>query len=449
MAGMLSGENFSQAVLNNNRLAGFGYDAAGNTRSDGVNTYTYDAENQIVSAAGVTYTYDGNGDRVKKSNGRLYWYGAPGIVAESDLSGNLTAEYIFFDGERIARRDLPSGTVHYYFSDHLKSVSVVTSASGTIEEESDYRPWGEEKVILHTLADQHFKFNGKERDTETGFDEFGARLYSSAWSRWLTPDWSSDPTPVPYANMDNPQSLNLYEYALNNPTTLPDLDGHLTPLGSCCGGGQSPVDPQQQDQQQQLAQQTQGAATKQLQFTATGALIGGAVGALVGGTIGAIGGAATGAAGGTLVAPGPGTVVGGLAGGVGGGSVGAGEGAVIGASVGAFVGGSIGYVWSLFSSKSGSSTGQNANSGPKAGQAPGVTAGGQATDAHGNKLGPSGEAQVNKTKSNTREAARNKALNQGPRVVEHRAPRQGRPHFHPADRDGEKTPSSTHHEYPD
>ncbi|HKW74785.1 MAG TPA: RHS repeat-associated core domain-containing protein, partial [Terriglobales bacterium] len=199
---------------------------------------------------------------------RLYWYGAPGIVAESDLSGNLTAEYVFFDGERVARRDLPSGTVHYYFSDHLKSVSVVTSASGIIEEESDYRPWGEEKVITHTLSDQHFKFNGKERDSETGFDEFGARLYSSAWSRWLTPDWSADPTPVPYANMDNPQSLNLYEYALNNPTTLPDLDGHLTPMGSCCGGGQQPSDASFDEMlreldEARLAERTQGAATEQ------------------------------------------------------------------------------------------------------------------------------------------------------------------------------------------
>ncbi|HKW74071.1 MAG TPA: RHS repeat-associated core domain-containing protein, partial [Terriglobales bacterium] len=116
----------------------------------------------------------------------------------------------------------------------------------------------------------HYKFNGKERDTESGLDNFGARYYASTMGRWPTPDWSADPTPVPYANMDNPQSLNLYEYALNNPTTLPDLDGHLTPLGACCGdgvgNGTSPVDPEQQ--QQQLAQQTQGAAAKQLQFTA-------------------------------------------------------------------------------------------------------------------------------------------------------------------------------------
>jgi hypothetical protein len=29
---------------------------------------------------------------------------APGIVAESDLSGNLESEYVFFNGNRIARK---------------------------------------------------------------------------------------------------------------------------------------------------------------------------------------------------------------------------------------------------------------------------------------------------------------------------------------------------------
>ena len=234
MAGMQVGENFSQAGLANNQLTGFSYDAAGNTTSDGTNGYTYDGENRIVSAAGVTYTYDGDGERVKKSNGRLYWFGR---LAESDLSGNLTAEYIVAGGQRLARRDLPSGTVHYYFSDHLRSVSLVTNASGAIEEESDYYPWGGERVITHTLTDQHYKFNGKERDSETGFDDFGARFYSNTWGRWLTPDWSADPTPVPYAQLDNPQSLNLYAYVRNNPTTFPDLDGHLAAGGAIYGVG--------------------------------------------------------------------------------------------------------------------------------------------------------------------------------------------------------------------
>ena len=85
----------------------------------------------------------------------------------------------------------------------------------------------------------------------------------------------------------------------------------------------------------------------------------------------------------------------------------------------------------------------------KAADAPGVTAGGQATDEHGNKLGPSGKPQVNTTKSNTREAANNKALDGGSQSVEHSNPKKGNPHFHPADSEGNKKPASTHHEYPE
>jgi RHS repeat-associated protein len=69
-------------------------------------------------------------------------------------------------------------------------------------------------------------YTGKERDTESGNDYFGARYYSSAMGRWLSPDWSAKREPVPYATLDNPQSLNLYTYALNNPLRKIDKDGH-------------------------------------------------------------------------------------------------------------------------------------------------------------------------------------------------------------------------------
>ncbi len=39
-----------------------------------------------------TYTYDGDGKRVKKSNGKIYWYGLNGeVLAESGLSGAITS----------------------------------------------------------------------------------------------------------------------------------------------------------------------------------------------------------------------------------------------------------------------------------------------------------------------------------------------------------------------
>jgi len=44
--------------------------------------------------------------------------------------------------------------------------------------------------------------------------------------RFLSPDWSAKEEPVPYAKLDNPQTLNLYSYMRNNPLAGVDADGH-------------------------------------------------------------------------------------------------------------------------------------------------------------------------------------------------------------------------------
>jgi hypothetical protein len=44
--------------------------------------------------------------------------------------------------------------------------------------------------------------------------------------RFMSSDWSSDPEAIPYADIGNPQSLNLYAYVNNNPLRTTDPDGH-------------------------------------------------------------------------------------------------------------------------------------------------------------------------------------------------------------------------------
>jgi RHS repeat-associated protein len=209
--------------------ADYQYDAAGNMTYDAVGQYYgYDQENRISGAGGFTYTYDAEGNRVEKSNGStgtLYWYMSPGIVAESDLSGNLQSEYVFFGGARVARKDFPGTAVSYYFSDHLKTTDIVTDAQGNIKSESDFNPWGGELQFLNSDSN-HYKFTGKERDSETQLDYFGARYYSNGLGRFITPDWAAKPAAVPYAVLGDPQSLNLYTYVRNVPTTGIDVDGH-------------------------------------------------------------------------------------------------------------------------------------------------------------------------------------------------------------------------------
>jgi RHS repeat-associated protein len=80
---------------------------------------------------------------------------------------------------------------------------------------------------------------GKERD-ETGLDYFGARYYSGALGRFTSPDEFtggivdpftgqpiSQPGPLPYADITNPQTLNKYAYVMNNPLRYTDPDGHI------------------------------------------------------------------------------------------------------------------------------------------------------------------------------------------------------------------------------
>jgi RHS repeat-associated protein len=215
-------ESLSQSATANNQIMGECYDAAGNTTGSGTcpaSSFVYNAENQLISAGGVTYTYDGQGRRVEKSNGTLFWYGdGRDPLVQTDLTGKFQSEYIFFGGKRIARRSsFPA--VAYYFSDHLGSASVVTQANGTISDDIDYYPFGHERIAKASSGNT-YTFTGKFLDGETGFYDFDARFYGPSQGRFMSPD----PDGIGSLNSD-PQSWNMYTYARNNPLKYIDQDG--------------------------------------------------------------------------------------------------------------------------------------------------------------------------------------------------------------------------------
>jgi RHS repeat-associated protein len=358
-------------------------------------------------------------------------------VAESDLSGNLQSEYVFFDSERVVRKDFPGNVVSYYFSDHLKTASVITDAVGNIKSESDYYPWGGELQFSNS-GSNHYKFTGKERDAETGLDYFGARYYSSGLGRFITPDWSATPNPVPYADLTDPQSLNQYSYVRNLPTTRVDADGH----DGCCSLSavwdffRGAANAYASDNLAGVGRNDQGGTGYHV-----GQILGDGVATIQGGVEVVLG------AGGEVVstvadATGVGAVVGV-------------PGNIASAAVimhGSTTFGAAGH--HLLKSSNDSSGGskptpaeEKPNTGPKAEDAPGVTAGGQATNKHGQKLAPSRKPQVNNVNRTTREAANN-AANKGSGVVEHRNPARGGPHFHTKRGDGSKKQDVTHYNYP-
>ncbi|HYG99310.1 MAG TPA: RHS repeat-associated core domain-containing protein [Terriglobales bacterium] len=219
----------NQPVNSRNQLTGLNrHDAAGNLTENGL--YAYDPENRLSSSGSTSYTYDGDGQRVMKAPGKAYWSAAalPGAVTETDSAGNIMSDYVFFNGRRIARLDL-STPPRYYISDHLGSTSLVTSEVGAVLSESHYHPFGRERVVKADDPNA-YKFTGKERDSETGLDYFGARYYGSNMGRMLSPDplniFGLKPEQFERFIAD-PQHWNKYAYVLNNPLRFTDPLGLL------------------------------------------------------------------------------------------------------------------------------------------------------------------------------------------------------------------------------
>jgi RHS repeat-associated protein len=232
-------------------------DAGGNLQQIGGSngqSFAYDAENRLITVSSgsstiASYAYDGDGRRVQETAGGLtttYIY---------DALGDLAAEYI-------------NGTVApalcttcYLTADYLGSTRMMTGGTGNAVSLHDYQPFGEEisggvggrsYSLYDQLNNPRQKFTGKERDIETansfdpyGLDFFGARYFSSAQGRFTSPDEffggvggafevghqrRTQPGPLPYADVTNPQSLNKYVYALNNPLRFIDPDGHEVAL---------------------------------------------------------------------------------------------------------------------------------------------------------------------------------------------------------------------------
>jgi RHS repeat-associated protein len=112
---------------------------------------------------------------------------------------------------------------------------VVSGASGCLTGWVNY-PYGNGLVpasigTTECVDGTEHHFTSKERDSETGFEDgndyFFARYFGSETGRFLSPDYDeTSDDPIPYADLDDPQTLNRYEYVGNNPLSGVDQDGH-------------------------------------------------------------------------------------------------------------------------------------------------------------------------------------------------------------------------------
>jgi RHS repeat-associated protein len=147
-----------------------------------------------------------------------------GVEGETNLSASV---------DLIPNAATDTAGTHFYVGDHLGTAQLELSGGGWPVYAGQFAPYGQELqngALLPTDAADgsinHYKFTGKERDAESGNDYFGARYYASGTGRWMSPDWADKPEAVPYSELGDPQSLNLYGYARNNPLSHLDVDGH-------------------------------------------------------------------------------------------------------------------------------------------------------------------------------------------------------------------------------
>src|SRR6185312_8536561 len=144
---------------------------------------------------------------------------------ECDTTGANTScsRFIWADQMRIATVAVTSGTVHYWHGDHLGSSSVITDSTGAKVQAITYQPHGgvnTNQSFTTPAVDVPYKFTGKEFDSSTDFYYYESRYYDPWFGRFISPD-----TIVP--NPTDPQDLNRYTYAGNNPLRYTDPTGHF------------------------------------------------------------------------------------------------------------------------------------------------------------------------------------------------------------------------------
>jgi len=241
----------------------------------------YDAEGRLCAVYNLTshvldqYLYDAGGARYAKGTlGSLPAAGA--TCAAPTISGSkltnslglaLTSRYLVDPGGEQVTELAESGSeswthtniwvatrltatydghgLHFELADPLGTKRVQANTGGIVENWYASLPYGDDltaianpnctaAVYCYTEDATEHHYTGKERDTESGNDYFGARYYASPMGRFMSPD-----PMMASGHLLNPQSWNRYSYSLNNPLKFVDPDGKEAILFYRAPNGQS------------------------------------------------------------------------------------------------------------------------------------------------------------------------------------------------------------------
>jgi RHS repeat-associated protein len=107
--------------------------------------------------------------------------------------------------------------VHYFLQDHLGSTRIIASASGAIEREADFYPFGGERVVGTATADDPHKFAGMWLDYESGLYHTWARMYDPSLGRWLAHSCPSRLRHTPCSDAELHHGMRRLDYRFSMP----------------------------------------------------------------------------------------------------------------------------------------------------------------------------------------------------------------------------------------
>ncbi len=203
----------------------FGYDATGNTNkrtTGGVDEILdWDAEGRLSGSkkgtAESSAIYDTEGNRLirRDSSGTTLYVGETEIHLDKTGTTVTGTRYYSFGDRLVGVR--ANGKLSWLFSDLHGSPNTAIDAATQSVQRRRTTPYGEARGPAPAGWPGQRDFHGGTNDPDTGLVHMGARQYDKSTGRFISVD--------PIVDNKDPQQMNGYAYANNNPTTYDDSDG--------------------------------------------------------------------------------------------------------------------------------------------------------------------------------------------------------------------------------
>ncbi|MFF4830451.1 polymorphic toxin-type HINT domain-containing protein [Streptomyces sp. NPDC001315] len=211
----------------------YAYDSAGNTTKRVLNgdtqTLAWNSQNKLTKVTGAKttdYVYDASGQRLLRNVGGEKTLYLPGM----ELSLNPTTKavtatrYYSFGNNTVAMRT--AGGVQFLAADQHGTAEIAIDAATGALTRRRMDPYGNERGNDGKTWVNDKGFLGKTVDESTGLVNVGAREYEAKNGRFISVD--------PIIDFSDPQQINGYTYANNNPIAFVDATGLR--LANCVGG---------------------------------------------------------------------------------------------------------------------------------------------------------------------------------------------------------------------